>query len=154
MDQKTYQRETRAHGPRRRVHGEDGFTMIELMVVIVILGMLAALVGVNVMGNLERGYRSTAKTQINSLKSALFSYKLDFKKYPSDLNGLISNAKNKRYLLDAEKIPKDPWGNDYVYRSPGGNGRDYDLVAYGKDGSPGGTDDDADVESWNLQGDV
>ncbi len=129
-----------------------GFTLIELMVVVVILGLLAAIVVPNVMSQLGRASRTTAKAQISAFKTALVAYKLQFKKYPTSgegLEALINNGKEK--YLDADTIPKDPWDNDYVYTCPGAQGHDWEIVSYGEDGSPGGAGEAADIQSWNLQ---
>lgn len=134
---------------RNCVAGEGGFSMIELMVVIVIIGMLAALVGVNVIGNLGEAEVNTAKAQIQNLKTALMSYRLEFKKFPDNLDQLVNNSKNKTFL-DPPQVPKDPWGNDYVYKKPGPNGAPYEIVCYGSDGSPGGTDTASDISSADL----
>jgi general secretion pathway protein G len=136
----------------KRRASRAGFTLIELMVVVVILGLLAAIVVPNVMGQLGRANTTTAKAQISAFKTALVAYKLQFKKYPTSgegLEALINNGEEK--FLDADTIPKDPWNNDYVYTCPGTHGHDWEIVSYGDDGSPGGTGEATDVESWNLQ---
>ena len=138
-----------------RKRGQGGFSMIELMVVIVVLGMLAALVSVNVFQNLSTAEVNTAKTQIKNLETALASYRLEFKKFPTSgegLNALVSNSKNKNFL-NSNDVPNDPWGNAFVYKQPGPNGAKYEIMSYGSDGAPGGTDDAADISSTNLQGD-
>jgi general secretion pathway protein G len=132
-----------------------GFTLIELLIVIVILGLLATLIAPRILDIPERGRRSTAVTQVGHFKSALALFKIDTGRFPTTSEGLnalvtdpgVRNWKKGGYL---EKVPLDPWGNPYVYLSPGREGRDFDVVSYGKDGEPGGADDDADVESWNL----
>jgi len=134
---------------RKRDAGRSGFSMIELMVVIVIIGMLAALVGVNVMGNLGTAEVNTAKAQIQNLKTAVMSYRLEFKKFPDNLDQLVNNSKNKSFL-DPPKVPKDPWGNDFIYKKPGSNGAQYEIISYGSDGSPGGTDTAADISSTDM----
>ena len=123
----------------------SGFTMIELLVVLAILGMLAALVGPSILGNLGRGPRASAATQIDSLAQALDTYRLDVGRYPQSLDGLVENDSgrstwNGPYLRGG--VPKDPWGNDYVYQ-PADN--DFVLLSYGQDGVEGGEDDDADI---------
>lgn len=138
----------------RRRHNEAGFTLIELMVVIVIIGMLAAIVVPRFMGSAEKAARTAASAQISSFKTALQLYKLDNVRYPTTAEGLdalIKNASGKNYLSDVETVPKDPWGNAFQYKCPGDNGRDFDIVAFGADGAAGGEGENADVQSWNLQ---
>lgn len=124
---------------------QTGFTLIELLIVMAILGMLAALVGPALFGNLGKGQRSAAASQINSLESALDTYRLDVGRYPRSLAGLMENDAGRDswagpYLRGA--LPKDPWGNDYVYQA---TDRDFELLSYGADGQPGGEGDDADI---------
>jgi general secretion pathway protein G len=126
--------------------------MVELMVVIVIIGMLAGLVAVNVLGSLEDANRGAAQAQISNFDNALTMYKLKHKKLPASLEGLI-NVPSGEPFLKSSTVPKDPWGKDYIYKAPGSNGRRYDIVSYGADGTQGGEGENADVESWNLQGD-
>ena len=123
-----------------------GFTLIELLVVMAILGMLAALVGPALFGNLSKGQRTTAASQISNLESALDTYRLDVGSYPESLSGLVSNDSgsprwNGPYIRD-EEVPLDPWDNPYHYEP---NGRDFILMSYGADGVRGGEGDDADI---------
>ena len=147
----------RPHQPRQGRCGrrrELGFTLIELMVVIVIIGMLAAIVVPRFMGAAAKAAQTSARAQISSFKTALQLYKLDNVRYPSTAEGLdalIKNASGKNYLSDVEIVPKDPWGNAYQYTCPGQNGRDFDIVSLGADGSAGGEGENADVMSWDLQ---
>ncbi len=141
---------------------QKGFTLIELMVVIVILGLLAGLVLPKFLGQEDKAKVEVAKTQIRSLESALDAFKLDNGFYPATDQGL--DALNKKpevgripdkwreggYLKPA-RIPKDPWGKDYVYLSPGSEGREYEIISYGSDKEPGGDGFSADVESWKIQ---
>jgi general secretion pathway protein G len=142
-----------------RIHGAAGFTLIELMVVIVILGLLAAIVVPNVVGRTDQARYTAAEAQIEVLKNALKLYKLDNGIYPSTEQGLEAlvrkpssgvNARNWRDggYLDKHDIPVDPWGNQYVYFSPGLNNPDYDLKSFGADGIEGGEGYNADIESW------
>jgi general secretion pathway protein G len=122
-----------------------GFTLIELLIVMAILGMLAALVGPALFGNLSKGQRSAAQTQISNFESALDSYRLDVGEYPKTLEGLVENDSGRDswagpYIRG--ELPKDPWGNDYFYQ-PGD--KDFVLMSYGKDGTPGGKEDDEDI---------
>ncbi len=131
---------------------EAGFTLIELMVVIVILGLLAAVVVPRFIGATDEAKVAAAKTQVHAFRMALDMYKLKFGNYPKTAEGLQALINNpKENLLQEENIPNDPWGNPYQYTCPGSNGRDYDLVSLGQDGTPGGTGYNADIQSWNLQ---
>lgn len=123
-----------------------GFTLIELLVVMAILGMLAALVGPALFGNLGKGQRTTAAAQIGNLEAALDAYRLDVGRYPETLRGLVEDDTGSPrwsgpYIRDDE-IPLDPWDNPYHYEP---NGRDFTLMSYGADGAPGGEGDDADI---------
>lgn len=139
---------------KTRRRAPAGFTLIELMVVIVIIGLLVALVGPKLMGAADDAKVVAARAQISSLKQALNLYKLNPKlgKYPTTgegLNALVNNpVKN---FLDGEFVPKDPWKNDYVYTSPGAQGHDFEIISYGADNAPGGADYAADITSWDLQ---
>lgn len=138
--------------PMARVRG---FTLIELLVVLVILGLLAGLVGPQVMRYLGESKTSTAGLQIEELGSALDLYRIDVGRYPSTEEGLRAlvqrpqNAGNWNgpYLRKRE-VPQDPWGNPYRYRSPGEHGA-FDLWSYGADGQPGGDGEARDVTSWD-----
>jgi len=143
----------RKHQTAKRRH-DTGFTLIELMVVIVIIGMLAAIVVPRFMGAAGKAAQTSARAQISSFKTALQLYKLDNVRYPTTSEGLetlIKNASGKNYLQDVETVPKDPWGNPYQYKCPGDNGRDFDIVSLGADGAAGGEGENADVQSWDLQ---
>ena len=127
-----------------------GFTLIELLVVLAILAMLAGLVGPKVMEALGSSKSKAAKVQIEDLSAALDMYRLDLGNYPKELSALVeSNDSNwNGPYLKKKKLPKDPWGNDYVYRFPGEHG-DFDIVSYGADGQPGGEGDNRDITSWD-----
>lgn len=145
----------RSTGHRVRAHrAAEGFTLIELMVVIVIIAALATIVGVNLAGTTDEADITAAKGQISNFKTALMAYKLAYKKFPDEsdgLNALIENDRDRRFI-DATQIPKDPWGNDYVYKSE--DGTDYEVLSYGADGQPGGSGINADISSRNLAGDA
>ncbi len=137
-----------------------GFTLIELMVVIVILGILAGLIVPRIMGRPEEARRMKARVQIESIETALKLYKLDNGVYPSTEQGLQALVEpptvgqlparwREGGYLERGRLPKDPWGNDYVYLSPGLHG-DFDLISYGADGQPGGEGADADINNWEF----
>ena len=132
---------------------ERGFTLIEMLIVMVILGLLAALVGPRMFGKVGKSKQKAAKAQITLFETALDTYRLDVGKYPTTDQGLqalrVKPGDTERwdgpYL--PKEVPKDPWGNPYEYRSPGEQG-DVDIISYGADGSPGGEGEDADVVNW------
>jgi len=142
-------------------HNARGFTLIELLVVIVILGILAGLIVPRIMGRPEQAKQVKAKIQIESLETALKIYKLDNGTYPDTQQGLQAlvekpetgaippNWKEGGYL-EKGRLPKDPWGNDFIYLSPGLHG-EYDLTSYGADGVPGGEGKDQDINSWEIE---
>jgi general secretion pathway protein G len=144
----------------KQVANSRGFTLIEIMVVIVILALLAALVGPKIMGRSDDAKIADAKVQIRNLESALKFYKLDNGVYPSTEQGLAAlvskpttgvvpkNYKEGGYL-ESKKVPQDPWKSDYIYLSPGEHG-DYDLCSYGSDGAKGGDGKNADICNWDI----
>ena len=138
---------------RRRIKSEEGFTLIELLVVVIIIGLLAGLVAPKFFGKLSKSRINTAKAQIELFGAALDEFRLDNGRYPTTEEGLEALRKKPEGLENwagpylPKEIPKDPWGHDYVYRSPGEHG-DYDLMSYGRDGQPGGEGEDADIVSW------
>ncbi len=138
-----------------------GFTLIELMVVIVILGILAGLIVPRIMGRPEEAKQLKAKMQIESLETALKLYKLDNGMYPDTEQGLqalieqpetgiVPKNWRKNGYLEKGRLPKDPWGNEFVYLSPGTHG-DYDIISYGADGVPDGEDKNRDINSWEIE---
>ena len=138
-----------------------GFTLLELLVVVTILAILAAIVAPRIIGRTNDAKVSEAKVQIRDFETALKLYKLDNGFYPTSDQGLeaLINAptgdpapKNYRQggYMEQKKIALDPWGNPYVYICPGQHG-DYDLSSLGADGKPGGTGYDADIDSWDMQ---
>jgi len=139
------------------IPGKMGFTLIELMVVIIILGVLAGLVLPRFMGRTEEAKRTKAKLQIENLESALKLYKLDNGSFPSTQQGLEALVKlptvgtlpkswREGGYLEKMQIPPDPWGRPYVYLSPGVKNRDFDLKSLGADGEEGGEGENVDVE--------
>ena len=121
---------------------QSGFTLIELLVVMVIIGLLAALVVPKFFGHVDKAMQQDAQAQIELLGQALDLYRLENYKYPSTDENLLAIAS---YLK--KELPKDPWGNDYVYTSPGEHG-DYDLISYGADNVEGGEENNRDIVSW------
>jgi len=140
---------------------QKGFTLIELMVVMVILATLAVFVVPKFMDEPKRAQRVKAQVTITNLETALKTYYLDNGYYPTTDQGLdalvvepnidpVPGKWRKGGYLEKGKVPLDPWGNDYIYLSPGLHG-DFDIISYGLDGVEGGEDWEADVESWNLE---
>lgn len=130
-----------------------GFTLLELLVVIVIIGLLAAYVGPKYFGQLGKSQVTIAKAQIEAFEKSLDTYRLDVGRYPTAEEGLaalmsappaVAPKWNGPYLKKG--IPPDPWGHSYQYRSPGSKG-DYEIISLGRDGQPGGSGEDADVSS-------
>ncbi len=140
---------------------EAGFTLIELLVVLVIIGILAGYVGPKIMGHPEEAKRTKAAMQIQGIETALNLYKLDNGVFPSTEQGLQALVEPPSTgilppkwrtggYLEKGKVPKDPWGNDFVFLSPGTHG-DYDLSSFGIDGEAGGEGDNADINNWELE---
>ena len=138
-------------GQLKRAQG--GFTLLELLVVMVIIGLLVGIVGPGVLRNIGKSEAKAAKAQVDALGKALDQYRLETGHYPSTeqgLNALVTKPANENkwegpYLTKG--VPSDPWGKPYIYKNPGEHG-DYDLLSYGKDGQPGGTGEAEDVVSW------
>lgn len=130
-----------------------GFTLLELLVVIVIIGLLAGYVAPKYFSQVGKSEIQVARAQIDALEKALDQYRLDTRRYPTSEQGLVALVErpandpqwNGPYLRKA--VPLDPWGHPYIYRIPGTKG-DYDLVSYGKDGQPGGTGENADIVNF------
>ncbi|MEK6576725.1 MAG: type II secretion system major pseudopilin GspG [Nitrospirota bacterium] len=144
---------------RNYLSQKEGFTLIEIMVVITILAILAVLVVPKIVGRTDEARRTAATVQIRNIEQALNLFKLDNGFYPSTEQGLDALVraptigetpkkwKEGGYL---PKIPKDPWGNPYQYISPGGHG-EYDLYSMAADGEVGGYNKDIDIQSWDLE---
>jgi general secretion pathway protein G len=139
---------------------ESGFTLIEIMVVLVIIAIMTALIAPQIMGRVDEARVTAAKQDIRTLETALDFYQMDNFRYPNTDQGLRAlvekpeppppNWRSGGYLK-ATSVPKDPWGNEYRYLQPGTKGGAYDLCSLGADGEPAGEETDADVCSWNLQ---
>jgi general secretion pathway protein G len=145
-------------GQRRGSMRQRGFTLIEIMVVVIIIGILAAIVAPNVIGRVDDAQITKAKAEISNIENAMKFYRLDNFNYPTTEQGLdalvnkpadpnIKNWKSGGYL---DRLPADPWGNPYIYLSPG-NQREIDIYTLGRDGKPGGEGIDADIGNWDLQ---
>jgi len=146
---------------RCRFADRRGFTLIEIMVVMVILGILAGLIIPRIMGRPEEARRTKARIQIESIETALKLYKLDNGSYPTTEQGLqalvdppsvgkLASAWREGGYLEKGRVPKDPWDSEYVYLCPGIHG-DFDLVSYGADGETGGEGKDMDINNWELE---
>ena len=145
----------------RTLRGNRGFSLIELMVVVIILGILAMYIGPKLMGRTEQAKVVQTRVQMEGLETALKLYKLDNGAYPSTEQGLqalvempetqnvLQNWRKGGYL-EKGKVPNDPWGNEFIYLSPGIQG-DYDITSYGADGVPGGEDENKDINSWEIE---
>lgn len=130
----------------KSVNKLSGFTLIELLIVIVIMGLLMSLVAPAMFSKVDSTKVKTAQLQLEMFRTSLEAYRLDLGSYPSTLEELRSSSKSGwdgPYL--PKSIPLDPWGNDYQYSMPGGEGRPFDLLSFGQDGQPGGADDSADI---------
>lgn len=137
----------------RRAKRACGFTLLELLVVMLIIGLLAGIVGPKYFSQLGKSEAKAARAQMDSIGKALELYRLDTGRYPSTEQGLkaLIDRPGEEPRWDGpylkKGLPPDPWGRAYVYRSPGEHG-DFDLYSLGKDGQPGGSDEAADITSW------
>ncbi|MEA3291616.1 MAG: type II secretion system major pseudopilin GspG [Pseudomonadota bacterium] len=135
---------------RARSKAQGGFTLIEIMVVVVIIGLLATMILPRVLGRQDEAFIAKAKSDIRALSSAVKLYKLDNFKYPSTSDGLnvlaTSGKDNRGYI---ERLPKDPWGNNYQYLYPGEK-MEFDIWSFGADGQAGGGDAGVDIGNWNM----
>ena len=132
---------------------QRGFTLLELLVVMVIIGLLSAYVGPKVFGQIGKSETKIAKAQIEAIVKGLEQYRIDAGRYPSADHGLdalmVAPAGEAKWAgpYMAKALPQDPWGRPYLYRVPGQHG-DFDVFSFGRDAQPGGQGDDADVGSW------
>jgi len=145
----------------RCIRHTAGFTLIELMVVIIILGLLAAIVMPRIVGETDKARYGAAQVQMRILEDALKRYKLDNGAFPTTEQGLDALVRRPSVgviprnwpeggYLDKQDMPRDPWGNAYVYISPGQHSPDYDMKSFGADGLEGGDSYNADIESWRI----
>ncbi|MBA3014258.1 MAG: type II secretion system major pseudopilin GspG [Proteobacteria bacterium] len=147
--------------PPVKTHKNAGFTLIELMVVMVILAILAGLIVPRIMGRPEEARRTKAAIQIQNLETALKLYSLDNGAYPTTEQGLealvtppsvgkLSSKWREGGYLEKGRVPKDPWSNDFIYLHPGIQG-EYEIISYGADGQQGGEGKDADISNWDIE---
>lgn len=137
--------------------GSGGFTLIEIMVVVVIIGILAAIITPAIIDRVEQARITRAKTDIQTIEAALKMYRIDNSRYPTTEQGLEALVRKPaginlpKYATDGylERLRTDPWSSPYQYLYPGQNGR-LDIYSFGPDGLPGGVDGDADIGNWNL----
>ena len=127
------------------------FTLMEMLVVIAIIAMLAGVATPLYLNHLKKARANTAKMQIKMFEQAVFDYQLDTGKIPKNLDDLLKNSGEKKwngpYLAQVREVPKDPWGNSYVFVVPGSRG-EFDIISYGSDGTTGGTGDAMDIGNW------
>lgn len=132
-----------------------GFTLLELLVVIVIIGLLAAFVAPKYFGQIGRSKAQVTRAQIEAFEKGLDQFRIDTGHYPNTEAGLVAlfvqpaNEPNWHGAYLKKGIPADPWGKAYIYKSPGSEGREYEIMSYGGDGQQGGDGEDADIVSWN-----
>lgn len=140
------------------MRAEHGFTLIEIMVVVIIIGILAAIVAPNVIGRVDDAQLTKARAEIANIENAMKFYRLDNFAYPTTEQGIdalvsrpndpnVRNWKPGGYL---DRVPKDPWGNPYQYLNPGNNG-EIDIYTLGRDGRPGGEGLDGDIGNWDTE---
>ncbi|MEA3065616.1 MAG: ral secretion pathway protein [Sphingomonadales bacterium] len=132
-------------GPGSRRDDESGFTLVELMVVIVIIGLLATIVIINVLPATDKAATVKAKADVATLEQGVEMYRLNKMRYPSASEGLQA-VSAEGYV---KRLPKDPWGHPYLYAAPGRDGRAFDIYSYGADGREGGEGKDADIGNWD-----
>ena len=139
-----------------------GFTLIEIMAVVLIIGLLSTIVGVSIFAQVDKGRITATSVQISNLESVLELYRMDSARYPTTeqgLDALVNEPDDARNYppggyLQKKRVPEDPWGNPYQYEQPGQNNPEsYDLWSYGGDGNPGGEGANADIGNWNYGGD-
>ncbi len=139
----------------RRRRRRKGFTLVELLVVVTIIGLLVGIMTVAIPKRITKARATTTQAQIAQLKSAIYNYHLDTGTFPESLQDLITQPSTEiadtwdgPYLQDTEVLPKDGWNKEFEYTMPGEGGRDFEIVSFGADRQPGGEGYDADIKSW------
>ena len=133
----------------------DAFTLVELLVVVIIIGLLASIIAPKFFGKLDDAKVKTVSAQLELISTALDTFRLDVDRYPTTQEGLQvlwkkdNNIKNWNGKYLPKPLKEDPWGNKYYYKQPGSNGNDYDLMSFGSDGQMGGSDKNKDISFWN-----
>jgi len=154
-------RETVEREQTVRIRSNAGFTLIEIMAVVLIIGLLSTIVGVSIFAQVDKGRVTSTSVQISNLESVLELFRMDNARYPTTeegLDALINAPDGARNFppggyLQKRRIPEDPWGNPYEYEQPGQNNtHSFDLWSYGADGKPGGDGVDADIGNWEQDG--
>ncbi|MDC0948110.1 type II secretion system major pseudopilin GspG [Gammaproteobacteria bacterium] len=142
---------------RQRRARQGGFTLLEIIIVLLIIGLLAAVVAPNLFSRVDDARETKSQQDISTLEASLKLYRLDNFSYPSTQQGLralveepSAEPKPKNWDRYIDRLPDDPWGNPYQYRNPGKNG-DVDIFSFGADGREGGTDNNADIGNWQLR---
>lgn len=141
---------------RKRVGGQGGFTLVELLVVLAIMAIIVAIIAPNIVGKREKAMRAKAQTDIAIIETLLDHFYLDMSRYPTSEEGLRvlyfpteDDEEKWQGPYSKKPIPKDPWDNPYLYHCPGTHTNEpYEVICYGKDGEEGGEGDDADITSW------
>ncbi len=131
---------------KRRRQRQKGFTLIEILIVVIIIGLIASLVAPNLIGRYERSKEEIAKAQVEMLYSGVLSFKLDMNRYPTSFEELVKSTdpKWRGPYLSKQTVPKDPWGQDYQYKVPGDQGRPFDIYSLGASGKL----DENSPKSW------
>lgn len=149
-NQRKWRNEMRKNEKRIRRH--NAFTLIEIMIVVVIIAMIAALVGPNILGSLDKAKVKSTKAQLVNLKSAVQQFYMDMSDYPASLQELLANPGNDKWngpYLEAKNLPKDGWDNDFEYTVPGSDNTPFEIMSLGGDKTTGGEGYNADISCWN-----
>lgn len=142
--------------PVKPMRRPRGFTLIEIMVVVVIIGLLAAIITPNIMSQLSRAEVTAARQEIRQITATIEQFRIDFHRYPTADEGLeiltgVGEVNNRPVPQYIDSVPIDPWSNEYYYVTPSTHGKDYDVFSLGADGEEGGEGNNADIGNWNLE---